>query len=205
MASHYGYPRSFAAARHEGSVDRTRLFERASQGDHEAFGMLVGEHLARLDTAARLILRDPELARDAVQEATLRAWKNLRGLRDPSRFDAWLHRLTVNACLDLAKKRRGRFFEVELTPLHDAPAPDATSGVADALYVERMLAAVEPAQRAVVVLHYYLDLSLPETAAALGIPVGTAKSRLNRALAAMRITVAVDDVLIGSAAQERFA
>ena len=55
------------------------------------FGVLVGAHLARLDTAARLILRDPELARDAVQEATLKAWKNLRGLRDPDRFDAWLH------------------------------------------------------------------------------------------------------------------
>jgi RNA polymerase sigma-70 factor, ECF subfamily len=188
-----------------GTVDQTGLIERASRGDHEAFGVLVGGHLARLDTAARLILRDPELARDAVQEATLRAWKNLRGLRDPDRFDAWLHRLTVNACLDLARKRRNRIFEVELTPLHDAPAPDATSTVADALYVERMLAAVEPAQRAVVVLHYYLDLSLPETAAALGIPVGTAKSRLNRALAAMRITVAGEDVLIGSAAQERFA
>ena len=188
-----------------GTVDQTGLIERASQGDHEAFGVLVGEHLARLDTAARLILRDPELARDAVQEATLRAWKHLRGLRDPGRFDAWLHRLTVNACLDLARKRRGRFFEVELTQLHDAPAPDATSGVADALYVERMLAAVEPAQRAVVVLHYYLDLSLPETAAALGIPEGTAKSRLNRALTQMRITVADDELFVSSAATERFA
>ena len=188
-----------------GTVDQTGLIERASQGDHEAFGVLVGEHLARLDTAARLILRDPELARDAVQEATLRAWKHLRGLRDPSRFDAWLHRLTVNACLDLARKRRGRFFEVELTPLHDAPAPDATSRVADALYVERMLAAVEPAQRAVVVLHYFLDLSLPETAAALGIPEGTAKSRLNRALTQMRITVADDELFVSSAATERFA
>jgi RNA polymerase sigma-70 factor (ECF subfamily) len=68
-----------------------------------------------------------------------------------------------------------------------------------------MLAAVEPAQRAVVVLHYYLDLSLPETAAALGIPVGTAKSRLNRALAAMRITVADDDMLVAPATKERFA
>ena len=90
-------------------MDPTRLFERASQGDHEAFGMLVGEHLARLDTAARLILRDPELARDAVQEATLRAWKNLRGLRDPGRLGAWLHRLTVNACLDIARKRRAEW------------------------------------------------------------------------------------------------
>jgi RNA polymerase sigma-70 factor, ECF subfamily len=186
-------------------VDQTGLVERASQGDHDAFGVLIGAHLARLDTAARLILRDPELARDAVQEATLRAWKNLPGLRDPDRFAAWLHRLTVNACLDLARKRRNRFFEVELTPLHDAAVPDAASRVADSMYVERMLAAVDPPQRAVVVLHYYLDLSLPETAAALGIPVGTAKSRLNRALAAMRITVADDGLFVTSAATERFA
>ena len=82
-------------------MDQTGLVERASQGDHEAFGVLIGARLARLDTAARLILRDPELARDAVQEATLRAWKYLRGLRDPGGFDAWLHRLTVNACLDI--------------------------------------------------------------------------------------------------------
>ena len=186
-------------------MDQTGLVERASQGDHEAFGVLIGAHLARLDTAARLILRDPELARDAVQEATLRAWKNLRGLRDPDRFDAWLHRLTVNACLDLARQSTCRVFEVELTPLHDAPVPDTASRVADAMYVERMLAAVDPPQRAVVVLHYYLDLSLPETAAALGIPVGTAKSRLNRALAAMRITVADDELFVASAATERFA
>jgi RNA polymerase sigma-70 factor (ECF subfamily) len=186
-------------------VDQQGLVERASQGDHEAFGVLIGARLARLDTAARLILRDSELARDAVQEATLRAWKNLRGLRDPSRFDAWLHRLTVNACLDLARKRHGRVIEVELTPIYDAPVPDATGRVADALYVERMLTAVDPAQRAVVVLHYYLDLSLPETAAALGIPIGTAKSRLNRALNAMRIKVADEDVIVPAAAAERFA
>jgi RNA polymerase sigma-70 factor (ECF subfamily) len=178
-----------------GTVDQTGLVERARQGDHEAFGALIGVRLARLDTAARLILRDPELARDAVQEATLRAWKNLRGLRDPSRFDAWLHRLTVNACLDLVNRRRGVRFEVQLTPLHDVPVPDAAARVTDAIYVERMLAAVEPAQRAVIVLHYYLDLTLPETAAALRIPVGTAKSRLNRALDAMRITVAEDELV----------
>ena len=186
-------------------MDQGRLIERASQGDHEAFGMLVGEHLARLDTTARLILRDPDLARDAVQEATLRAWKNLRGLRDPGRLGAWLHRLTVNACLDIARKRKRRP-EVELTPLHDAPVPDPTSRVADTLYVERMLAAIDPALRAVLVLHYYLDLTLSETAAALGIPVGTAKSRLNRALDAMRITVADENKLPARAAtKERFA
>ena len=151
-------------------MDQRALIERASQGDHEAFGLLVGARLARLDTAAGSILRDAELARDAVQEATLRAWRNLRGLRDPSRFDAWLHRLTVNACLDIARQRRSRVIEVELTPLHDAPVQDASSQVSDAMYIERMLAVLDPAQRAVVVLHYYLDLSLPETAGRLGHP-----------------------------------
>lgn len=189
-----------------GSVDQTGLVERASRGDHEAFGVLVAGHLPRLDTAARLILRDPDLASDAVQEATLRAWKNLRGLRDPGKLGAWLHRLTVNACLDIARKRRGRLFEVELTPLHDAPVPDPTSRVADRLYVERMLATIDPAQRAVVALHSYLDLTLTETAATLGIPVGTAKSRLNRALDAMRIRVADENELPAAAtAKERIA
>jgi RNA polymerase sigma-70 factor, ECF subfamily len=186
-------------------VDQRELVERASQGDHEAFGLLVGVRLARLDTAARLILRDSELARDAVQEATLRAWRNLRGLRDPGRFDAWLHRLTVNACLDLARQRQNRVIEIELTPFHDAPVQDAAALVTDAIYVERMLAVLDPGQRAVIVLHYYLDLSLPETAAALGIPVGTAKSRLNRALDAMRMRVADDEVTTSSAPQERYA
>lgn len=187
-------------------MDQSDLVKRASRGDHEAFGALVGARLARLDVAARLILRDSELARDAVQDATIRAWQNLRGLRDPGRFDAWLHRLTVNACLDIARKRRGRSFEVELTPLHEAPVPDLTSRVADALYLERMLAALDPAQRAVVVLHFYLDLTLVETAAALGIPVGTAKSRLNRALESMRIRVADEnDVPVAAAPAERFA
>jgi len=187
-------------------VDQRSLLERASHGDHEAFGMLVGDQLARLDMAARLILRDPELAQDAVQEATLRAWKNVRGLRDADRWGPWLHRLLVNACLDIARKRRTRVFEVELTPLHDPMVADPASTIPDALYVERMLATIDAAQRAVVVLHYYLDLTLPETADALGIPVGTAKSRLNRALDRMRITV--DDETESAAvtaARERYA
>ena len=98
-------------------MDQRGLVERAKRGDHDAFAELVDGRLARLDAAARLILRDAELARDAVQEALIRAWRDLPGLRDPDRFDAWLHRLTVNACLDLARRRRRRPMEVELTPI----------------------------------------------------------------------------------------
>ena len=87
--------------------------------------------LARLDAAARLILRDSELARDAVQEALIRAWRDLPGLRDPDRFDAWLHRLLVNACLDLVRRRKRRVIEVELTPI-DAPSTrDFAAALAD--------------------------------------------------------------------------
>lgn len=168
--------------------------------------MLIGGRLARLDSAARLILRDAELARDAVQEGVLRAWRNLPGLRDPSRFDAWLHRLIVNACLDAARQRRRRLPEITLPTLPEMPVADASASVADADYIDRMFQILDPDQRAVVVLHYHLDLPLPEVAAALGIPVGTAKSRLARALATMRIRFAGEnEARLGQATEDRVA
>ena len=149
--------------------------------------MLVGGSVARLEAAARLILRDAELARDAVQDAMVLAWQNLPGLRDPDRFDAWVHRLTVRSCLDMARRRRRRVIEVELTPQADPPIADASALIADRDFLDRALGRLDPDQRAIVVLRYYLELTLPEAAEALGIPLGTAKSRLHRSLAAMRI------------------
>src|SRR3954466_3566526 len=73
-------------------VDQRLLVERAKQGDHDAFAQLVDASVVRLVAAAPLILRAAELARAAVQEGYIRAWRPLRGLRDPERFDAWLHR-----------------------------------------------------------------------------------------------------------------
>jgi DNA-directed RNA polymerase specialized sigma24 family protein len=101
----YEYDHSGRAAG-EAIVDQRELIDRAKRGDHDAFAELVDGALRRLDAAARLILRDPDLAQDAVQESLIRAWRDLPGLRDPARFDAWLHRLTVNACLDLAQRPR---------------------------------------------------------------------------------------------------
>jgi len=74
-------------------VDQRGLVERARRGDHDAFAELIRGSAVRLDAAARLILRDAELARDAIQETLVHAWRDLPGLRDPDRFDAWLHRL----------------------------------------------------------------------------------------------------------------
>ncbi len=170
-------------------MDQRARIDRAQRGDHEAFAALLDVRLARLDAAARLILRDPELARDAVQEALIRAWRDLPGLRDPERFDAWLHRLLVNACLDLVRRRKRRVIEVELTAIDAPAAHDVAGALADRQLLDQALAGLDPGHRAVVALHYLLGLPLPEVAQILGIPLGTAKSRLHYALAAMRTTV----------------
>ena len=109
-----------------------------------------------------------------------------RGLRDPDRFDAWLHRLTVNACLDLARSRRRRPIEVELNAIDAPTASDHAGTLADRELVDEALKRLDPGHRAVVALHYLLGMPLPDVAASLGIPLGTAKSRLHHALAAMR-------------------
>jgi len=168
-------------------VDQRALVERARRGDHDAFASLVHASAARLDAAARLILRDRELAVDAVQEAFIRAWRNLPGLRDPERFDAWLHRLLVHSCFDLLRHRRRRIVEVELDPIDMPFTGDVSRDVADRDELDRVMQRLDPEWRAVVVVHYFLGLPLPEVAAVLGIPVGTAKSRLHRSLEVMRL------------------
>ena len=174
-------------------MDQRGLVERARQGDHDAFAALAGASIARLDAAASLILRDRELARDAVQEALVRAWRDLPTLRDVERFDAWLHRLLVNACLDLVRRRKRRAIEVELTPLHTPTTADFSRSVVDRDALDRALRALEPEWRAVVVLHYYLGMSMPDVASILRIPLGTAKSRLHRSIGVLRASVVDDD------------
>ena len=177
----------------EATVDQRGLVERARGGDHDAFTVLAHAAIARLDAVARLILRDRELARDAVQDALGRAWRDLPGVRDPDRFDAWLHRLTVHACLDLARRRKRRAHEVELTPMAAPFEADASSHVANRELLDAALRRLDPQWRAVVVLHYYLGMPLPDVAAELRIPLGTAKSRLHRSLGVMRVTLDESD------------
>jgi RNA polymerase sigma-70 factor, ECF subfamily len=170
----------------EGTVAQRELVERAREGDNDAFDALVGTTIARLDAAARLILRDPDRAKDAVQEAYARAWRDLPGLRDPDRFEAWLHRLLVRACYDDLRRRRRRPIEIEITPLGSPSIPDVQSRWADRDQLERAMRTLQPDLRTVVVLFYYLDTSIPAAAEALGVPVGTVKSRLHRARQELR-------------------
>src|SRR4051795_3004535 len=101
------------------------LVVRAQRGDLDAFSALTAGTTDRLFAAARLILRDDERAADAVQDALLQAWLDLRGLRDPDRFDAWLHRLLVHACQDVARRASRRMrVEIPLEPTHGTVSPD---------------------------------------------------------------------------------
>jgi len=176
-------------------VDRD-LVIRARDGDRDAFARLAAVSISRLNAIARLILTDYGLAEDAVQDALVDAWRNLRGLRDPDRFDPWMNRVLIRACQD-ARRRESRHRRTESILLR-APEPaqdDVQRPVATMDQIDRGLAALTIDQRSVLVLTYFLDLSQAEAAATLGIPVGTLKSRLARALAALRASIEADERL----------
>jgi len=169
------------------------LVERAQAGDHGAFEALAEASATRLDTAARLILRDADRAKDAVQETLVQAWRDLPRLRDPDRWDAWLHRILVRTCLADLRRSRRRPIQVDLGSIHLPGVQDQLTGIVARDEIERGFRRLDDDLRFVVVLHYYLDLTLPEVADRLGVPVGTAKSRLNRALSSMRRVLAAFD------------
>lgn len=170
------------------------LVERARGGDREAFSRLVGTSYDSLYRTARLILRDDDRAADAVQEALLSAWLHIRAVRDADRFEAWLRRLLVHACYREAKRTgRRHAMELPVTPL-DAPITDDVQGsTARRDQLERGFRHLTTDQRAVLVVHHYLGLPDLEAALVLDVPLGTYKSRLSRANAAMRAALEADN------------
>jgi RNA polymerase sigma-70 factor (ECF subfamily) len=166
-------------------VDRD-LVEQAQAGDQSAFMALVHSRGDRLFSIAQRILRDVDRAEDALQDALVIAWRDLPGLRDPDRFDAWVHRVLTNVCLAHATRERRRVANLRVLPLDGPTAPDDLLGVVDRDQLDRGFRRLTPEERAILVLHHYVGYAPSEIAEILGKPPGTIRSRLHHAHRAMR-------------------
>ena len=172
----------------EVQVDRD-LVEQARRGDREAFAVLVHQVSGSLYAVAHRILRDPGLAEDALQNALVLAWRRIPKLRDPDRFEAWIHRILVHACYDESQRACHRTANIRVLPIGGLSTPDDSAAIADRDELERAFRLLTIEQRAVFVLHHYLGLPLVEIAELLEIPAGTARSRLHYATAGLRVAL----------------
>jgi RNA polymerase sigma-70 factor, ECF subfamily len=152
----------------------------ARSGDAAAFTALVHAETPAAYRLALSIVRSPSEAEDAVQEAFLRAWRDIGQLREVDRWPAWFRRLIVRSALDLARRRGVR--ELDLDVVADLPGREPPVNSTDRLALMVAFGHLSPEDRAILALRFFADLEVPDAAAALGIPLGTAKSRLSRAL-----------------------
>jgi len=171
----------------------TELVIHARNGDQGAFATLADSMYGRLHQVAYRILRDRGLAEDATQQAVLSMWRDLPQLRNPDRFEAWSHRLLVNACNGEFRRRKRTLPTIGPGSPIEPVAPDDFGRLFDRDQVERGFAELSVDHRAVLVLRYYLDLPLEAIADTLGIPIGTVNSRLHRAIGQMRTALSTDD------------
>jgi RNA polymerase sigma factor (sigma-70 family) len=172
-------------------VDRD-LVEAARNGDRAAFVDLIRPRIDRLFALAQRILRDVDRAEDALQDALVIAWRDLRDLRDADRFDPWLQRLLVHVCIGQAVRERRRTANLRVLPIDGPAAPDDLLSIADRDQLERGFRRLPPEQRAILALHHYEGYAPSEIAEILGIPPGTARSRLHHAHRAMRAALDAD-------------
>src|SRR5262245_43242896 len=133
-------------------MDR-ELVRAAIAGDRDAFDALASASVGRLYAVPSLILRDPDRAADATQEALVHAWRDLSSVRDPERFEAWLHRVLVRCCYkEAGRERRRRRVEVRVLD-DDRSAPDAIPGLIDRDQLDRAFRRLDVEERTVIVLH----------------------------------------------------
>ena len=168
------------------------LVEQARRGDREAFAVLVHQVSDGLFAVAQRILRDPSLAEDALQNALVASWRQLPHLRETDRFEAWIHRILIHACYDESQRTRSWRANVTVLPTEGPGTADESSAIADRDELERAYLHLTIEQRAVFVLHHYVGLPLVEVAETLGIPAGTARSRLHYALAGLRLALTAE-------------
>lgn len=159
------------------------LVTRAKAGDSAALDALCARHAPRVERLARHLLRDPEDARDAAQEALAKLCLRLRQFRGEAQFSTWLHRLVVNTCRDVAERQRTRTHE----PLPEELGADLEHDPARGIRISELrrelrdsLAGISPEQAQVIVLKDALGYTFEEIAAAADMPVGTAKCHAHR-------------------------
>jgi RNA polymerase sigma-70 factor (ECF subfamily) len=179
-------------------MDRA-LIEQAQRGDKDAYDAIVRAVAPRLYRVAHRIVRDFDAAQDATQLGLVAIWRELPRLRDPDKFDAWAYQLVVRYCLMELRSRRRRLsvvpdggFEEGRGPLDPSRADDSRE-VDRRDELERAFRLLTEEQRAVVVLRHYVGLSVAESAEALGIPTGTAASRLHYATRVLRAALEAND------------
>lgn len=187
-----------------GGVYRDRaMVEAAQRGDQAAFVDLIRSCGDRLFTLAHRILRDVDRAEDALQDALVIAWRDLRGLRDPDQFDAWMTRVVTRVCISQAVRERRRTANLRALPVDGPAGPDDYLTLADRDQLERGFRRLTPEERAILVLHDYAGYPLVAIAGMLGVPAGTVRSRLHYAHSAMR--AALDAEARASAIGDRSA
>jgi RNA polymerase sigma-70 factor (ECF subfamily) len=163
------------------------LVRRCREGDRSAFGVLMERHERRIYNLALRMTGREEDARDATQDAFLTALRKISSFRGEAAFTTWLHRVAVNACYDLLRKR-ARSPLLDQLPEHEPeppPSADHADGTDLAVDVQRALLEVPEDFRAAMILHDVQDLPYEEVATILGVPVGTVKSRLHRGRVAL--------------------
>ena len=157
------------------------LIERARRGDRDAFGALIQPVLARGLRLAVGVLGDRQAAEDATQDAVLTAWRKLGNVRAGAPIEPWFLAIVANRCRKLWHLRN------RPTVAPDPASHSFADRTTDRLVIIDALSRLSVQHRLLVVLRYYFDLPIDEAARIAGIPTGTAKSRLHRALASLRV------------------
>jgi len=169
------------------AMDGTRIASTvalAGAGDEAAFAQLVSTYHADMAWVAFAACGDRELAEDAVQAAWLVAWRKLRSLRDPDRIRPWLLAVTTNEARQLLRRRRGPVVQIDIE-VSGGDQGDPSTGI-ERVDLRRALAHLSPEDRALLVMHYALDLSSDELGTAIGTSPPAARMRLSRIVDRLR-------------------
>lgn len=167
-------------------VEERELVKRARRGEAEAFTALVERYERPMYATACSLLHSEWDAADAVQESFTEVFEHIGDLRNPDRFRPWLSRIVVNKC-NQKYRDSARLYLVEEPP--DRPAPAGPVSREESFDLVQAVRQLDDDHRATVALRYFCDLKIDEVAEALGCPAGTVKSRLNRALAKLQLTL----------------